>query len=60
MKANLRAVLIILAITYVVSFVTSPADQISFVIEWLVSAAIGLGSYVAGFSKGQSQAVQSA
>lgn len=59
MKANMGAILIMLAVTYAVAFVMSPADPMSFVIEWIAYGVIALGCYYAGLVKGRSQAVTS-
>lgn len=59
MKANMRAILIILAITYVIAFIMSPADQMSFLIEWFAYGVIALGCYYAGLVKGRTQAATS-
>ena len=55
MKTNLWPMVTILIITYAVSFITSPADPISFYIEWFIMAAIGIGSYWTGVAKGRKQ-----
>ncbi len=49
-------VIAILAITFVVSMMLSPADPISFLFEWFAMSVTGLGAFGLGVSSGKKRA----